>query len=59
MFSANQIAGFFTQPYLQNKSIKYSDFLHVVTNSHKLKVDQTFFGWEWLKMVVASQVTGL
>ena len=39
MFSANQIAGYFNQPYLQNKSIKYPDFLHVDTNSQKLKVD--------------------
>ena len=40
IFSANQIAGFSNQPYLQNKSTKYADFLHVDTNSHKLKVDQ-------------------
>ena len=44
MFSVNQIAGFFNQPYLQNKSMKQSDFLHVDTNSHKLKVDQKSFG---------------
>ena len=44
MFSANQIAGFFNQPYLQKKSMKYTDFLHVDTNSHKLKVDQNFLG---------------
>ena len=44
MFSANQIAGFFNQPYLQKKSMKYTDFLHVATNSHKLKVDQKFLG---------------
>ena len=53
MFSANQIAGFFNQPYLQNKSMKEPDFLHVDTNSHKLKVDQKF----WVG--VASLVTGL
>ena len=35
MFSANQIARFFKQPYLQNKSIKQPDFLHVDTSSHK------------------------
>ena len=49
MFSANQTAGFFNQPYLQSKSMKYPDFVHVDTNSHKLKVDQKFFGWEWSK----------
>ena len=40
MFSANQIAGFFNQPYLQNKSVKQPDFLHVDTNSYKFKVNQ-------------------
>ena len=45
MFSANQIAGFFNKPYLQNKSVKYPVFsLHVDTNSHKLTVDPKFFG---------------
>ena len=43
MFSANQIAGFFNQSYLQNKWMKQPDFLHVDTNSNKLKVDQNFF----------------
>ena len=54
MFSANQIAGFFNQPYLQNKSMKQPDFLYVDTNSHKLKVDQKIFGWAWSEMGVAS-----
>ena len=44
MFSANQIAGFFNQPYLQNKSMKQPDFLYADTNSYKLKVDQNIFG---------------
>ena len=56
MFSANQIAGFFNQPYLQNKSMKWPDF--VDTNSQKLKVDQNFFGWAWPEMGVANLVTG-
>ena len=59
MFSANQIAEFFNQPYLQNKSMKQPGFLHVDTNSHKLKVDQKNLGWAWSEMGVASQVTGL
>ena len=54
MFLANQIAGFFNQPYLQNKSMKQSDFLHVDTNSHKLKVDQKSFVWAWPEMGVTS-----
>ena len=57
MFSANQIAEFFNQPYLQNKS--KPDFLHVDTNSHKLKVDQKNFGWAESKMGLVSLVTGL
>ena len=44
MFSVNEIAEFFNQTYLQNKSMKYPDFLHVDINSHKLKVDQNLFG---------------
>ena len=47
IFPANQIAGFFNQSYLQNKSMKQPDFLHVDTNSHKLKLDQKSFGWAW------------
>ena len=52
MSSANQIAGFFNQPYLQNKSMKKLDFVHVDTNSHKLKVNQKFLSghgqkWAW------------
>ena len=50
MFSANQIAGFFNQPYLQNKLMP--GFLHVETNLHKLKLIKIFFGvcgqkWVW------------
>ena len=52
MFSASQIAGFFIQPYLQNKSLKEPDFLHVDTNSHKswlknfwMAVVRNGFGW--------------
>ena len=52
-------SGFFDQPYLQNKSMKWPDFLHVDTNLHKLKVDQKIFGWAWPEMGVASLVTGL
>ena len=59
MFSANQIAGFFNQPYLQNKSMKQPDLLHVDTNSHKLKVDKKTEGLAWSEMGVASRVTGL
>ena len=52
-------SGFFDQPYLQNKSMKWPDFLHVDTNSHKLKVHQNIFGWAWSEMSVSSLVTGL
>ena len=59
MFSANQIAGFFNQPYLQNKSMKQPDFLDVDKNSHILKVDQKFLGWVRSEMVMASLVNRL
>ena len=48
-----RLQDFFNQPLLQNKSVKQPDFLHVDTNSHKLKVDQKVFGWEWSKIGVA------
>ena len=52
MFSANQIAEFFNQPNLQKKLMKQPDFLHVDTNSHKLKWIKNFWGkrgqrWVW------------
>ena len=50
IFSANQIAGFFNQPYLQNKPMKQPGFQHVNTNSHKLKVGHKYFGWTWSKI---------
>ena len=59
MFSVNQIAGFFNQPYLQNKSMKTPNSVHFDTNLHKLKVDQKFFSCAWPIMSVASLVTGL
>ena len=51
MFSVNQIARFFNQLYLQNKSIKQPYFKHVDTNSHKLEVDQKMFEWDSQKWV--------
>ena len=45
MFSANEIAGFFNQAYIQSKSMKYPDFFHVDTSSHNLKFDQEMPVW--------------
>ena len=59
MFSVNQIAEFLNQPYLQNKSMKSPDFLHVNSNSHKLKIDQKILEWVWSKMGVVSLFMGL
>ena len=56
MLSANQIARFLNQPFLQDKSIKQPNFLHVDTNSQKLKVDQNLFGWVQSKMGLANLV---
>ena len=39
--------------------MKQPYFLHVDTNSHKLKVDQKIWGWAWSEIGVASLVTGL
>ena len=59
MVSANQIPGFLNQPFLQYKSMKQRNSLHVDANSQKLKVDQTFFGWTWSKMGLANLVSGI
>ena len=59
MLLANQIAGFLSQLFLQNKSMKQPHFLHVDTNSQKIKADQKLFGWAWSEMGVASLVTGI
>ena len=51
MLSANQIAGFLNQPFLQNKLMKRPDFLHFDTNSQKLKGDRKFLvghGQKWV-----------
>ena len=39
MLSANQIAGFLNQPFLQNKLMKQPNILHVDTNLQKLKIN--------------------
>ena len=38
--------------------MKQSHFLHVDTNSQKIKVDRKIFGWEWSKTGVANLVSG-
>ena len=50
MFSVNPIAGFFSQLYLQNESVKKPNLLHVDTNSNKSKVDQKGFAYAWSKI---------
>ena len=54
IFSANQIAEFFNQPYLQIKSIKWPDFLHVDRNSLKLKSQSKTF-WAGIVKNVCGQ----
>ena len=39
MFLTNQMAGFLNKLYLSNEKMKKPGFLHVDTNSVKLKVD--------------------
>ena len=51
ILSANRIVGFFNQPFLQNKSMKQPDFLHVNTNSRILKVIRIFLGGYSQKLV--------
>ena len=59
MLSVNQIAGFLNQLYLQNKQLKKPDFLHVDTDSWKLKIIWKILWWAWSKMGVATLVSGL
>ena len=39
MVSVNQIPGFLNQPFIQHKSMKEHNSLHVDINSQKLKFD--------------------
>ena len=57
LYQLFRYVGFLNQPLLQNKLMKRPLFLHADTNSQKLKVDQKFFGWAWLKMGVANLMT--
>ena len=43
MLLASQIAGVLNQPFLQNKVMKHSNFLHVNASSQKLKLVKIFF----------------
>ena len=61
MVSANQIPGFLNQQFLQNKSLKQPNSLHVDTNSQKLKVDQKFLvgndqKWVWSILPLDSKI---
>ena len=54
MLSANQIAGFLNQPFLQNKWMKQPNTFHVDTSSQKLKVDRKFLvvhGQKWVRPI--------
>ena len=58
--SANPIAGFLNQLFLQKKTHEIAKYcFNVDKNSQKLKDDQKFFGWTWSKMGVANMVSGL
>ena len=57
LYQPFRYAGFLNQPLLQKKLMKQPLFLHVDTNSQKLKVDQKIFGWAWSKMGVANLMT--
>ena len=52
--SANKTGGFFNQPYLQNKSMKLPDFLHVDTNLHRLE-KWMWSAWSQTQKLIVSQ----
>ena len=59
MISVNQIKGFLNRLFLQSRSMKQPHFLHVDTNSQKLKVYRKVFGWPCSEMGVTDLVSGL
>ena len=59
MLSANQIARFLNQLFLQNKSMKQCHLLHVDTTSQNLKVSQKIVGCPWSKMGGVNLVSAL
>ena len=59
IFSGNQIPDFLINHISRTNQWNSLIFLHVDTNSHKLKVDEKIFEWPWSKMGVASLVMGL
>ena len=57
MLSPNQIPEFLNQLFLQNKSTKQPQCLHVDIKSQRLKVDQKFlfaYGQKWVMVNLAS-----
>ena len=44
--------------YRKNELMELTDFLHVDTDSQKLKADQKCIGWAWSKMGVTSLFSG-
>ena len=52
MPSANEIAGFLSQLFLQSRSMKQPHFLHVDTNSQEKFIEMCLVGrgqkWVWL-----------
>ena len=59
VLSVNHIVRFLNNLFLQNKSVKQHHFLHVDTNSQKLKVVGKYFGWTWSNIGVANLVSAL
>ena len=51
MLAPNQIAEFLNRLYIWNKMTKKPDFLHVDTDSWKLKVDRKILEWDGQKWV--------
>ena len=59
MLLANQIAEFLNQLFLQSKLMKQPYFLHVDTNSQKLKLLENLLFGHGKNMSVANLVYGL
>ena len=50
---ASLVSALQNEQYLNDELTKYTDFLHAMANSEKLKVMSIIFGWVWSRMSMA------
>ena len=50
---ASLVSALQNEQYLNDELTKYTDFLHAMANSEKLKVMSIIFRWVWSRMSMA------